>query len=207
QAKEAAERVQVECGTLPAVTKAVSAMGAEAAKLYEQRRSNLVIDAEVGDRNGTDAAFAGATHTVRFHSWVQRVTGAPMEPRTALAEYDTASGRYTLYASHGGVGRPRRALPQMLGVPQAQPRVTSRDVGGAFGPRNHTYPEFALAALAARRAGRPVKWVSYRSEGFLSDYQARDLTVTAELALDADGNFLALRANNLSNLGAYAASL
>src|SRR5436305_1560482 len=130
-----------------------------------------------------------------------------MEPRTALAEYDPANGRYTLYASHGGVGRPRRDLAQMLGVPEAQIRVISRDVGGNFGPRNYTYPEFTLTAWAARRVGRPVKWVSDRSEGFLSDYQARDLTVTAELALDAEGNFLALRADNLSNLGAYAASL
>jgi carbon-monoxide dehydrogenase large subunit len=207
QARDAAERVRIEYEPLPAITKAVSATATEAAKLYEERPSNLVIDAEVGDRKRTDAAFAGAAHTVRFNTWVQRVTGAPMEPRTALAEYDPASGRYTLYASHGGVGRPRRDLAQMLAVPEAQLRVVSRDVGGNFGPRNHTYPEFALAAWAARRVGRPVKWVSDRSEGFLSDYQARDLTVTAELALDADGNFLALRANNLSNLGAYAASL
>jgi len=207
QARDAAERVRIEYEMLPAVTGAVAAAAPDSPLLYDDRHSNLVIDAEVGDRARTEAAFAEAAHTVRFETWVQRVTGAPMEPRTALAEYDPASGRYTLYASHGGVGRPRRDLAQMLGVPEAQIRVISRDVGGNFGPRNYTYPEFALAAWAARRVGRPVKYVSDRSEGFLSDFQARDLTVAAELALDAEGNFLALRADNLSNLGAYAASL
>ncbi|HEX6441368.1 MAG TPA: xanthine dehydrogenase family protein molybdopterin-binding subunit [Stellaceae bacterium] len=207
QARDAAERVRVEYEPLPAVTKAVAAATAEAPLLYEKRASNLVIDARVGDRARTDMAFARAAHTARLETWVQRVAGTPMEPRTALAEYDPASGRYTLYASHGGVGRPRRDLAQMFGVPEAQIRVISRDVGGNFGPRNYTYPEFALAVWAARRVGRPVKWVSDRGEGFLSDYQARDLTVMAELALDVDGNFLALHADNLSNLGALAASL
>jgi aerobic carbon-monoxide dehydrogenase large subunit len=207
QAKDAAERMRVEYEPLPAVTNASAAVAPDAPRLYDERTSNLIIEAEVGDRARTDTAFAGAAHTVRLESWVQRVTGAPMEPRTVLAEYDPASERYTLYASHGGVGRPRRDLAQMLGFPEAQIRVISRDVGGNFGPRNYTYPEFALAAWAARRVGRPVKWVSDRSEGFLSDYQARDLTVTAELALDGRGNFLALRADNLSNLGALAASL
>jgi aerobic carbon-monoxide dehydrogenase large subunit len=207
QARDAAERVRVEYEMLPAVTNAAAAIGPDAPRLYEDRRSNLVIDAEIGDRERTEAAFTEAAHTARFQTWVQRVTGAPMEPRTALAEYDPASGRYTLYASHGGVGRPRRDLAQMLGVPEAQIRVISRDVGGNFGPRNYTYPEFALTAWAARRRGRPVKYVSDRCDGFLSDFQARDLTVTAELALDTHGNFLALRADNLSNLGAYAASL
>src|SRR5438105_4153787 len=207
QARDAAERVRIEYASLPAVTVATQATASEAPLLYDERRSNLVIDALVGDQEQTEAAFARAAHTVRFQTWVQRVTGTPMEPRAATAEYDPASGRYTLYAGHGGVGRPRRDIAQMLGIPEAQVRVISRDVGGNFGPRNYTYPEFALAVWAARRVGHPVKWVSDRGEGFLSDYQARDLTVTAELALDAAGNFLALRADNLSNLGAYAASL
>jgi carbon-monoxide dehydrogenase large subunit len=206
-ARDAAERVRVDYQPLPAVTEAVPATAPDATRLYDERTSNLVIDALVGDRKETAAAFARAAHTIRLNTWVQRVTGAPMEPRAALAEYDPASGRYTLYAGHGGVGRPRRDLAQMLGIPETQVRVISRDVGGNFGPRNYTYPEFALVAWTARRLGRPVKWVSDRGESFLSDYQARDLTVSAELALDAEGNFLALRADNLGNLGAYAASL
>ena len=137
---------------------------------------------------------------------MQRVTGVPMEPRAALAEFDPASGRITLYAGGGSIGRPRQDVAAMLGLPKDKVRVIARDVGGNFGTRNSSYPEFALVAWAARRLGRPVKWTGERQEAFLSDHQARDLRVEAELALDAEGNFLALRAANLSNLGAYAAS-
>jgi carbon-monoxide dehydrogenase large subunit len=129
-----------------------------------------------------------------------------MEPRTALAEYDPESGRCTLYAGGGGVGRPRRDVAHMLGVPESQVRVVAYDVGGNYGTRNNTYPEFALICWAAKRLGRPVKWLCERGEALLTDFQGRDLTVTAELALDPAGDFLALRASNLSNLGAYAAS-
>ncbi len=129
-----------------------------------------------------------------------------MEARAALAEYDSASGRYTLYAGGGGVGRPKRDVAHMLGADEAQLRVVAYDVGGNFGTRNGTYPELALACWAARRIGRPVKYLCERGEALLTDFQGRDLTVAAELALDEDGNFLALRASNLSNVGAYAAS-
>ena len=129
-----------------------------------------------------------------------------MEPRTALAEFDPGTNRYTLYAGGGGVGRPKRDVAHMLGVEDAQIRVVAHDVGGNFGTRNGTYPEFALICWAARRTGRPVKWRCERGEAMLTDVQGRDLTVTAELALSDQGDFLALRASNLSNLGAYAAS-
>jgi carbon-monoxide dehydrogenase large subunit len=127
-----------------------------------------------------------------------------MEPRAVVAVYE--DGRYTIHAGGGGVGRPKRDVAAMLGVDPATVRVVAGDVGGNFGTRNGTYPELALAAWAARRLGRPVKYLCERSEAFLTDHQGRDLTVEAELALDADGNFLALRASNLGNLGAYAAS-
>jgi carbon-monoxide dehydrogenase large subunit len=205
QAKDAAELVAVDYRPLPAVTGAAAAASPQAPRVWE-RASNVVVDAMAGDGAATEAAFARAVHVARLETHVQRVTGVPMEPRAALAEYDSESGRYTIYAGGGGVGRPKRDVAQMLGVEEARLRVVAYDVGGNFGTRNGTYPELALCCWAAKRTGRPVKYLCERSEALLTDYQGRDLTVEAELALDADGNFLALRASNLSNVGAYAAS-
>jgi carbon-monoxide dehydrogenase large subunit len=129
-----------------------------------------------------------------------------MEPRAAVGAYDAAAKRYTLYAGSGGVVRQKRELAAMLGVEEGAVRVVARDTGGNFGTKNSFFPEFVLVAWASRRLGRPVKWTCERREAFLSDYQGRDLTVEAELALDAQGNFLALRASNLSNAGAHSAS-
>jgi carbon-monoxide dehydrogenase large subunit len=135
------------------------------------------------------------------------VTGVPLEPRTATAAYDAATGRYTLFTGTGrGVAKARLDLAEVLGVPPDQVRVVCEEMGGNFGTRNFFYPEWSLLAWAARRLGRPVKWVCERGESFLSDYQGRDLEVSAELALDADGRFLAVRAANLSNLGGHAAA-
>ena len=204
-ARDAAERVRVHYEALPAVVHAVGATGAHV-PLWEGRGSNITIDADLGDRAATDAAFATAAHVVRLSTWVQRVTGVPLEPRAALGAYDAASRRYTLYAGSGGVVRQKRELAAILGVEEGAVRVVARDTGGNFGTKNSFYPEFALVAWASKRLGRPIKWTCERSEAFLSDYQGRDLTVDAELALDAQGNFLALRASNLSNAGAHTAS-
>jgi aerobic carbon-monoxide dehydrogenase large subunit len=204
-AKDAAELVAVEYRSLAAVTSAGEAAEPTAPLLWD-RPSNVAIDALVGDGAATDAAFFRAAHVARLETHVQRVTGVPMEPRAALAEYDPASGRYTLHAGGGGVGRPQRDIAPMLGVDEAQVRVVAYDVGGNYGTRNNTYPEFALVCWAAKRVGRPVKWLCERGEALLTDFQARDLTVEAELALDADGNFLGFRTSNMSNLGAYAVS-
>ena len=166
-------------------------------------RSNVCFDAELGDAAATAAAFARAAHVTRFETWVQRVTGVPMEPRAALADFDAASGRFTVYAGNGGAVRLKNDLATILIVPPEQVRVLMQDVGGNFGTRGMIYPEFALVAWAARKLGRPVKWISERHELFLSDYQARDLVVEAELALDDKGKFLAMRGSNLGNLGAH----
>jgi carbon-monoxide dehydrogenase large subunit len=203
-AKDGAEQLQVDYDVLPAVTVGVAAAEPGAPLLWDEMASNVTIDAQVGDAAATEAAFARAAHVARFTTWVQRVTGVPMEPRAALGQF--ADGRYTLHAGGGGVVRPKRDLAEMLGVPEDSVRVIAREVGGNFGTRNSSYPEFVLVAWAARRLGRPVKWTAERGEAFLSDYQGRDLAVEAELALDLDGNFLALRASNLSNLGAYSLS-
>ncbi len=203
-AKDAAELITVDYRPSPAVTTASMASAAEAPRLWDG--PNIVVDALVGDSVATEAAFAGAAYVAQLDTHVQRVTGVPMEPRTALAEYDPQTERFTLYAGGGGVGRPRKDVAHMLGVDEARVRVVAYDVGGNYGTRNNTYPEFALVCWAAKHTGRPVKWLCERGEALITDFQGRDLTVTAELALDAAGNFLALRASNLSNLGAYAAS-
>jgi len=205
-AKDAAELVVADYRPLPAVTEATAACAADAPLLGHKPSSNVTVDALVGDDAATETAFARAAHVARLETHVQRVTGVPMEPRTALAEYDATRGRYTLYIGGGSVGRARRDVARMLDVEEAMLRVVAYDVGGNYGTRNGTYPEFALACWAAKRLGRPVKYLCERGEALLTDFQGRDLTVEAELALDGEGNFLAFRTSNLSNLGAYAAS-
>ena len=206
-AKDMAERVRIDYEPLPAVARAVDAIKPGAPALWDQAPGNLCIDVEAGDAAATANAFARAAHVVRLETWVQRVTGVPLEPRTTAAEYDQANGQYTLYSGSGrGVAKARLDLAQTLGVSAEQVRVVCDDMGGNFGTRNFFYPEWTLLAWAARRVGRPVKWTCERGESFLSDYQGRDLWVEAELALDADGTFLAVRGSHLSNLGAYAAA-
>ena len=205
-ARDGLERVEVAYKPLPAVTEAETATMADAPILWEGVASNVCIDADVGDIAATERAFEKADHVVRLQSWIRRVTGVPMEPRAAVGVYDPKTERYTLYAGGGGVVRPKRELAEILGVAEDRVRVIAGDVGGNYGTRNAFYPEFALVAWAARRLGRPVKWTADRSEAFLCDYQGRDLAVTAELALDRDGRFLAMRGSNTSNVGAYTVS-
>jgi len=143
---------------------------------------------------------------VSFQTRVNRVTGVPMEPRTAVGDWDEASGRYTVYSGSGGSWRLRGEIAVVLGVPESAVRVVARDVGGSYGTRNSSYPEHALVAWAASRVGRPVKWTGTRLETFLTDYQSRDLVSRVELALDAQGTFLAFRGDNASNIGAHAVS-
>ena len=205
-AKDAAERVTVDFEPLPAVTETIKAIAPDAPLVWDEARSNVCVDAEVGDAATAARAFERATHIVELRTWVQRVTGVPLEPRAAVGSHDRASGRTTLYAGSGGVVRQKHELASVLDVPVDRIRVVSGDVGGNFGTRNAFYPEFALVAWASRRIGRPVKWTCERHEAFLSDYQGRDLFVEAELALDADGRFLALRGSNISNVGAHTVS-
>ena len=202
-AKDGAELVEVDYEALPAVTDTVAAAQPDAPRVWDEATSNVCLDAEVGDKAKTEAAFARAAHVVKFETWVQRVTGAPMEPRAAVGEYDAATQRYTLYAGSGGAVRLKDDLATMLEIASDTVRVIMHDVGGNFGTRGMIYPEFCLVAWAARRVGRPVKWTCERSEAFVSDYQGRDLAVEAELALDADGNFLAMRGSNIGNAGAH----
>jgi carbon-monoxide dehydrogenase large subunit len=201
-AKDAAEAIEIDYDALPTVVETAAAARQDAPHVHDAA-SNVCFDSELGDAAATDAAFARAAHVTRFETWVQRVTGVPMEPRAALADFDAATGRFTVYAGNGGAVRLKNDLATILGVPPEQVRVLMQDVGGNFGTRGMIYPEFALVAWAARKLRRPVKWISERHESFLSDYQARDLVVEAELALDGKGRFLAMRGSNLGNLGAH----
>ena len=205
EAKDAAEKVAVDYEPLPAVIDATAAAEPDAPRLYDDL-PNIMIDAEVGDAKATDAAFARAAHITRLDTWVNRVTGVPMEPRAAVGSYDAETGRYTLYAGSGGIVRQKKEIAAILSVPFESVRVVAHEIGGNFGTRNSFFPEFALVVWGSRKVGRPVKWTAERHEAFVTDYMGRDLTVSAELALDADGRFLALRTNNLSNVGAHSGS-
>ena len=205
RAKDAAEKVEVDYEPLPAVIDARAAVAPNAPRLYDDL-PNIMIDAEIGDAQATADAFARAAHITRLDTWINRVTGVPMEPRAAVGIHDAVSGRYTLYAGSGGIVRQKKEIAAILGVPLDSVRVIAREIGGNFGTRNSFFPEFALVVWGSRRVGRPVKWTADRHEAFVSDYMGRDLTVSAELALDADGRFLALRTSNLSNVGAHSGS-
>jgi aerobic carbon-monoxide dehydrogenase large subunit len=202
-AKDGAERVVVDYEPLDCVTRAVDAVEPGAPLLHEHHGSNVCIDAGVGNAEATAAAFARAAHVAKIRTWVPRVAGSPMEPRAAIGDYDPTTGRYSIYTCNGSTLRLRKDLAIVLGVPDGQVRLVIRDVGGNFGTRGAIFAEQPLVAWAARRVGRPVKWTSDRSEALLSDYQGRDLVVEAELALDAEGNFLAMRGDNVGNLGAH----
>jgi len=206
QARDAAELVEVDYQPLPAVTDTWQAAEAAAPLVWDEAESNVCVDAEIGDRAAVDAAFARARHVARLRTTVARITGVPMEPRAALGIYDAESDSYTVYAGSGGVVRHRREIAHVLGVAPEQVRVIAGDVGGNFGTRNPLYVEIPLVAWAARRLGRPVKWTGDRTETFLTDCQARDLAVEAELAFDESGTILALRSLNIGNLGAHTLS-
>ncbi len=207
QAMDAAEAVQVQYQELPFVLHSEAAMRSGAPVVWDEVPDNVLVDTRFGNAEATDRAFAGAAHVVKKKFHVGRVTGVPLEPRAALGHYDAATGRYTLYAGSGGAVRQKHELATVLGVPPDRLRVLSHDVGGNFGTRNRVFVEFGLVLWASQKLGRAVKFTATRSEAFLSDYQGRDLVTEVELALDADGRFLAMRATNISNVGARCVSL
>jgi carbon-monoxide dehydrogenase large subunit len=207
QAMDAAEAVVVRYEELPFVLHSEEAMGPGAPALWDEAANNICVDTSFGDAAATDAAFARAAHVVSRKFHIGRVTGVPLEPRAALGVYDAATGRYTLYAGSGGAVRQKRELATVLGVAPETLRVLSFDVGGNFGTRNRVFVEFGLVLWAAKKLGRPVKFTATRAEAFLSDYQGRDLVSEVALALDHDGRMLAMRATNISNVGARCVSL
>src|SRR5689334_18999636 len=207
QAADAAEAVAVIYEELPCVLHAEDAMQPNAPAVWDEAADNILVDTRFGHAAETDRILANAAHVVRKDFHIGRVTGAPMEPRAAVAHYDKATDRYTIYAGSGGAVRQKRELAAVLGVDPERIRVLSYDVGGNFGTRNRVYVEFGLILWASRKLGRPVKHTATRSDCFISDYQGRDLVAKFELALDQRGRFLALRATNISNVGARCVSL
>jgi len=203
QAQDAAEAVIVEYEDLPAVTTAEQAISPGAPQLHPGAPGNMVLDFVGGDEAATNAAFAKAAKVVKLSAYHSRVIGNPMEPRAAMGSYDAGKDLYFLHATTQGVGPMRGQLSAVLGVPPEKVRIVAEEVGGGFGVRFNAYPEYGALLYAAKKLGRPVKWVGTRSEVFLGDEQARDIMHTGEMALDANGRILGMRFDYLSNMGAY----
>ena len=204
-ARDAAELVAVDYQELPAVVRAEDAVKPGAPLVHDSVPGNLSVTIAMGNAAAVDPAFARAAHVARLSLANNRITAVTMEPRGCLADYDAGTGRWTLYTSTQHVHGVRHALAhQILHVPEGRLRVVARDVGGGFGMKGQLYVEEAVAVWAARRVGRPVKWIPSRTEALLGDNAGRDQIVEqAELALAADGRFLALRWTGMHNVGAY----
>jgi carbon-monoxide dehydrogenase large subunit len=204
EAKDAAERIEVDYEPLPSVVLTSDAVKPGAPAVWANCPDNISNIFELGDKAAVDAAFAKAHHVTRQHFVISRIMHNAIEPRGIVAEYDQRFGRFTLNGCIGSIHGVRRAFAEdIFKIPENRFRVVSGDIGGAFGSKGVTAPESTLALYAARKLGRPVKWIAERSECFLSDDHCRDNVTDAELALDKDGNFLALRVKTLANLGAY----
>ncbi len=205
-ARAGAERVVVDHESLPAVTDARQALAPGAPLVWDDAPGNVALDAIVRDASLTADAFARAALVVEGEFDSPRIIGAPLEPRSAVGEYDAANQSFTLRSGCQGVHRVRGAIAAALGAAPETVRVSTPDVGGGFGSRSSVNPEQVLIAWAAARVGRPVKWTADRAEACLSDYQSRDAVVKARLALDRDGKILAYDFAMIANLGAHTIS-
>ena len=203
QALDAMEMIAVDYEELPAVTSTADATKPGAARVWDNCPDNICFVELIGDRAATDAAFAKATRVVRHRFVVNRVTAATMEPRGAVGDYNAADDRYTVYTPIQRPHPTRTELSRVLKVPESKIRIVTGDTGGSFGMKSPIFNETPLVMLASRLVGRPVKWISTRTEAFLSDAQARDNVTEAELALDAEGQFLGFRVKTIAAIGAY----
>src|SRR6476469_6884233 len=203
QARDAAEAIEFDIEPLPAVTDAAEAAKPGAPQLYDHIPNNVALDYHYGDTDKINAAFAGAAHVTRLDIVNTRVAVVSMEPRVALAAYDKAEERFTLQVPTQGVSGNKATLAKILNVPPEKVRILTANVGGSFGMKNVNYPEYTCILHAAKVLARPVKWTDERSTSFLSDSQGRAQLIHAELALDAEGKFLAVRLSGYGNLGAY----
>lgn len=202
-AEEMALALAIDYTPLPAVPSITAALAPGAPELWSSAPGNVAFHWTLGDRAAVDAAFATAAHVVEARRTSQRVIICPMEPRAAIATFEPETGIYRLHTGNQGMTIVRDQIASILGVDKHSIVVTSRDVGGAFGIRNGTYPEYPALLYAARRLGAPVRWTATRSEAFVSDAQARDSLMLGRLALDADGRILALDVEAKAAMGAY----
>ena len=206
QALDAADQVVVDYAPLPAVTTAAAARAPGSPQISLEVPGNLCLDWHTGDAVAVDAAFAAAAHVVELRLDNHRIVINPIEPRGVIGLWEAEQGRYTALVSSQSIHATRDNTARALGVAPAAVRFVAPDVGGGFGAKNFIYPEHVLILWAARRVGRPVKWIATRSEVFLADHQARDHLAEAALALDAHGRFLAFRVSSIANVGAYLVS-
>ncbi len=204
QAKDAAEAIEVDYEPLPVLIATDAATHPGSTTLWDDCPDNESFFFTVGDKAAVDAGFERAHHVTRLRLVFNRITAATLEPRACVGSYDPVDERYTIYSGQQRPHGLRRDLAhRIFAIPETRIRVVAGDVGGSFGMKGSHYPEYALALWASRKIGRPVKWNSTRGEGMLTDDQDRDHISEAALALDAGGRFLALRASNISNVGAY----
>jgi len=201
QARAAAEAVMVEIDLLPCVVDSREAVKAGAPLVYDDVPNNVVLDYHYGDAAQVAEAFASAAHVTRLHLINNRLVVNPMEPRACVAVFE--DGRFTLHLPVQSVMGMRAAASEVLNVPPENIRILAKNVGGSFGMKTAFFPEYVCVAHAARALARPVKWVDDRSESFVSDHHGRDHEFACELALDAEGHFLALRVTGTANVGAY----
>ena len=207
QAEDAAERVRIDYEPLASVTSAAAAVLPGSPPVWDECPDNVSNVFAAGDKAATDAAFDRAARVVRRRYVITRVHAQYIEPRGALGVYDPGEDRYTLYADVQYPHRVRSALAtNIFKIPEHRIRVVAGDIGGAFGTKGWQYPEHRLVLWAARKLRRPVKWVCERREAVPADEHARDNVSEAELALDGEGRFLALRVRTLANVGAYVSS-
>jgi carbon-monoxide dehydrogenase large subunit len=204
QAKDAAEQIVVEYDVLPAVVQSLDALKDGAPQIHEQAPGNKCYTWALGDKAAVDAAFAKAAHVTKLDIVNNRLVPNAIEPRAALANYERAGDEYTLYVANQNPHVERLLMTAfVLGLPEHKVRVIAPDVGGGFGSKIYLYPEETAMVFASKRIRRPIKWAAERSEAFLSDAHGRDHVTHAELALDANGKFLALRVHTTANMGAY----
>ena len=204
QARDAAEAITVDYDILPAITDLATAMDGGAPQVWPDAKRNMVFDWHIGDAEKTEALFRQAAHVTRLTVVNNRIVVSSMEARAALAEYDAASGRFTLRTNtQGGWLLKDLMSSAVFKLPAEKFRIITPDVGGGFGMKIFLYAEHVLTCYAARKLGHPVKWTSERSEAFLADTQGRDNITLGEIALDKDGKFLALRTRNTAGMGAY----
>ena len=206
QARDAAELVEVDYDVLPAVVNvADAASGAvTGAALHDIAPDNHCFKWAIGDKGAVDAAFANAAHVTQLDLINNRLIPNAMEPRAAIGSYNRASDEYTLYVSNQNPHVERLLMTAfVMGLPEHKVRVIAPDVGGGFGSKIYLYAEDVCLTWASKKLNRNIKWVADRSEAFLSDAHGRDHVSHAEMALDKDGKFLALRVHTHANLGAY----
>jgi aerobic carbon-monoxide dehydrogenase large subunit len=202
-AQDAAELIEIEYRELQAVAEGPAALQAGAPQLHDAIPGNLALEFEYGDEKAAAEAFAKAAHVTRLTLDSTRVAGNPLEPKACLAAYDAAAGTWDLYSPSQGMSMMLPPLAAAFGIAEERIRLHAQDVGGGFGIRSQAYPEYCAVMAAAKRLGRPVKWVGTRAETMVSDHHGRGALLGGELALDRDGRFLGLRFDWICNMGAF----